>query len=225
MNGSYGRAATGLTNDASFAANAGAAKAGAEGEVKTAAILDGFSLKAAILHDLRVPIPGFKANIDHVVVSGKRVLIIDTKVWKPGFYWTLFGKNRRGTERVPHTEKDLGYIQQSLITHLRGTGAVVSTPHLAIWSSRKNSTPSFWLLRVPGARLLNGEALLGFVKGFIGREAADPVITRKLMELRVRKAPPAPARTHGPRDLADEADPFTTPAPRFTRPAGGPNPF
>ncbi|QOD06078.1 nuclease-related domain-containing protein [Pseudarthrobacter sp. BIM B-2242] len=225
MNGSYGRAATGLTNDASFAANAGAAKAGADGEVKTAAILDGFSLKAAILHDLRVPIPGFKANIDHVVVSGKRVLIIDTKVWKPGFYWSLFGANRRGTERIAHTEKDLGYIQQSLITHLRGTGAIVSTPHLAIWSSRKTSDPSIWLLRVPNAKLLRGEALLGFVKGFIGKQAADPIITRKLMELCVKKSKPAAAASFGPRELADDADPFATPAPRFTRPAGGPNPF
>jgi hypothetical protein len=172
MNGSYGRAATGLTNDASFAANAGAAKAGAEGEVKTAAILDGFCLKAAILHDLRVPLPGFKANIDHVVVSGKRVLIIDTKVWKPGFYWSFFGANRRGKERIAHTEKDLSYAQQALITHLRGTGAVVSNPHLVIWSSRKTGTPTLWALRVPNARLLHGDALLGFVKGFIGREAA-----------------------------------------------------
>lgn len=197
MNGSYGRAATGLTNDASFAANAGAAKAGAEGEVKTAAILDGFSLKAAILHDLRVPLRGFKANIDHVVVSGKRVLIIDTKVWKPGFYWSFFGANRRGRERIAHTEKDLSYAQQALITHLRGTGAVVSNPHLVIWSSRKTGTPTLWALRVPNARLLHGDALLRFVKGFIGREAADPVITRKLMELRVRKAPPASPISYG----------------------------
>lgn len=35
MNGTYGRAATGLANDASFAASAGAAKAGAEGEVSS----------------------------------------------------------------------------------------------------------------------------------------------------------------------------------------------
>jgi hypothetical protein len=214
MNGSYGRAATGLHNDASFAASAGAAKAGADGETKTAAILDGFALKAAVLHDLRVPLPGFKANIDHIVVSGKRVLIIDTKVWKPGFYWTLFGINRRGTERVDHTAKDQAWLQQALITYLRGTGADVSTPHLAVWSSRTAAAPVFWLLRVPGARVLHGEALLGFVKRFIGRAPADPVITRKLMELCVKKAAPAAAFT----DTG-----FGSTGPRFT--ASGPNPF
>lgn len=215
MNGTYGRAATGLHNDASFAASAGAAKAGADGETKTAAILDGFALKAAVLHDLRVPIPGFKANIDHVVVSGKRVLIIDTKVWKPGFYWTLFGINRRGSERVDHTAKDQAWLQQALITYLRGTGAVVAVPHLAVWSSRPSAAPVFWLLRVPGTRVLHGEALLGFVKRFIGRAPADPVITRKLMELCVKKATPV--------TVAGYDTGFDSPGRRFT--ASGPNPF
>ena len=40
-------------------------------------------MKAAVLHDLRIPIPGFKANIDHAVVSGRSVLLIDSKMWKP----------------------------------------------------------------------------------------------------------------------------------------------
>ena len=209
MNGIYGRAATGLNNDSSFAASAGAAKAGADGELRTAAVLDGFGLKAAVLHDLRVPIPGFKANIDHVVVSGKRVLIIDTKVWKPGFYWTLFGVNRRGWERVAHTEKNQAYVQQALITYLRGTGAKVGAPYLAVWSSQKNAVPSIWLLTVPGAGLLHGAAMLGFVKRFIGRAPADPVITSKLMQLCVKKAQPAPAFTGGrpaPTQSAYDAD-------------------
>lgn len=216
MNGTYGRAATGLGNDSSFAASAGAAKAGADGETKTAAVLDGFALKAAVLHDLRVPVPGFKANIDHIVVSGKRVLILDSKVWKPGFYWTLFGINRRGGERVDHTAKDQAWMQRALTGYLRGTGADVATPHLVIWPSRKGGAVSLWLLRVPGARLLHGDSLLGFVKRFVGRAPADPVITRKLMELCVRSTFPAAA------PAVDEG--FTsTPVRRFT--ASGPNPF
>jgi hypothetical protein len=197
MNGVYGTAGTGLANDSSFAVNDAVAKIGAKGEERTQQLLNGFGLKAAVLHDLRVPIPGFKANIDHVVVSGKRVLIIDTKVWKPGFYWTLFGKNRRGMERVAHTEKDQAYIQQALITYLRGTGAKVGAPYLAVWSSQKNAVPSIWLLTVPGAGLIHGDRLLGFVKRFIGRAPADQVITQKLMELCVKKARPAPAFTGG----------------------------
>ncbi len=36
--------------------------------------------------------PGFKANVDHTIVSGKSVLLIDSKIWKPGFY----GSPQRG---------------------------------------------------------------------------------------------------------------------------------
>lgn len=73
MNGIYGRAATGL-QDSSWAVNDGVAKVGAKGEQKTEVLLNGFGKKAAVLHDLRIPIPGFKANVDHAVVSGKSVL-------------------------------------------------------------------------------------------------------------------------------------------------------
>src|SRR3954453_8392557 len=98
-NGIYGTAAAGL-NNAAWARNQDVADIGAAGEKRTAQILDGFAGKAAILHDLRIPIPGISANIDHVVVSGRRVLILDSKVWKPGIYWSLGGANRRGFERV-----------------------------------------------------------------------------------------------------------------------------
>lgn len=30
-----------------------------------------------MLHDLRIPIPGFKTNIDHAVISGRSVLLIN----------------------------------------------------------------------------------------------------------------------------------------------------
>ena len=214
-NGVYGRAATGLTNDPSFAANASVAKIGAAGEVRTAEILNGFGLKAAVLNDLRVPIPGFSSNIDHVVVSGKRVLVLDTKVWQPGFYWTLFGVNRRGGTRVDHTAKDQAWLQQALITYLRGTGAEVLTPAQVVWSSRKNAVVTLLLLRVPGARLIHGEHLVGFVKRFIGRTPADPVITMKLNELCVRAKPRAAAAGRPRTPQPAGPDPFDA-APRFT---------
>ncbi|WP_454698237.1 nuclease-related domain-containing protein [Arthrobacter humicola] len=70
MNGFYGRAATGL-QDSSWAVNKNVARIGTKGEQKTEALLNGFGKKAAVLHDLRIPIPGFKASVDHAIVSGK----------------------------------------------------------------------------------------------------------------------------------------------------------
>ena len=108
MNGIFGRAATGL-QDSSWAVNENVAKIGAKGEQKTEALLNGFGKKAAVLHDLRIPIPGFKANIDHAIVSGKSVLLIDSNMWKPGFYWSTLGY-RRGWEKTPHIDKSQEYV-------------------------------------------------------------------------------------------------------------------
>lgn len=200
MNGSYGRAGTGLSGNTGWAVSDGAAKAGANGEKKTEAVLAPFAGKAAVLHDLTVPIPGFKANIDHVVVSGRRVMLIDTKVWKPGFYWTFLGKNRRGFERVDHTAKDQSYITRAVASYLQGTGAEVSSPVLAVWCSRANDKTSTWALTVPGASVIAGGALSGAVRRFIIRKPADPAIVAKLSRLLV--AAPAPSR------YLDDADPF-----------------
>lgn len=183
MNGVYGKAAVGLTGDTSWAASAGAASAGARGEKKSEEILDRFGSKAAILHDLKVPITGSRANIDHVVVSGKRVLILDTKVWKPGFYWTLAGKNRRGLERVAHTEKSQQYITDSVTRYLQGTGARIGVPFLVVWPSNKSGKVSTWLLKVPGAGVITGSALADTVRRFTARKPADPVIVNKLKAL------------------------------------------
>lgn len=189
MNGIYGKAATGLSGNTSWAVSDGAASVGAAGEKKTEAILDRFGSKAAVIHDLKVPITGSRANIDHIVVSGKRVLVLDTKVWKPGFYWTLAGKNRRGFERVAHTEKPQYYITDSLRRYLEGTGAKVGEPYLVVWPSNKSGPVSLWLLRVPGAGAIAGSALALNVRSFITRKPADPAIVKKLTALCVAGGP------------------------------------
>lgn len=51
---------------------------GAEGERRTAALLDGLaSRRWAVWHDLQVP--GSRANIDHLVVGRTGVWVVDTK--------------------------------------------------------------------------------------------------------------------------------------------------
>jgi hypothetical protein len=202
VNGAYGRAGTGLSANTGWAVSDGAAKAGAGGEKKTEELLAQFAGKAAVLHDLTVPIPGFKANIDHVVVTGRRVLLIDTKVWKPGFYWTLFGVNRRGFERVDHTAKDQSYITRAVTSYLKGTEAQVCSPVLAVWCSRANGSVSIWALSVPGASVLNGSALAGVIRRSLVRKPADPVIVAKLSRLLVAAPAQAPSR------YLDDADPF-----------------
>lgn len=93
---------------ATFAANASVAKVGADGERRTAVILDALALRPggpSVLHDLNIPNPKYSANVDHVIVSGSTVTIIDTKVWASNFYWTLAGKTYRGLKRFASAGK------------------------------------------------------------------------------------------------------------------------
>ncbi|QOT19546.1 nuclease-related domain-containing protein [Paenarthrobacter sp. YJN-5] len=219
-NGIYGRAATGL-QDTSWAVNENVAKIGAKGEQKTEALLNGFAKKAAVLHDLRIPLPGFKSNIDHAIVSGKSVLLIDSKMWKPGFYWSLLGY-RRGWEKTPHIGKSQEYVSTAMNSFLKGTGAKVLTPHLVVWSSRDGQPLSTWMLNVPGAQVVNGLGIVPVVKSFVRGGSADPAIVRRLQELLVRTTRPTrqpaagfsdsgrfatPSRPARP-DVYADADPF-----------------
>jgi hypothetical protein len=82
------------------------ARQGRDGERAAAAALAAALLTdphAYVFHDLVVP--GRPENLDHVVVRGRRVLIVDAKRWQPGVYWTAGGVTRRGLERVPHADR------------------------------------------------------------------------------------------------------------------------
>ena len=91
-----------------FTANESVARIGANGERKTAKILNELASKIggpSVLHDLSIPIKGIAANVDHVVVSGTTITIIDTKAWAGDFYWTLAGKTYRGLSRFATTSR------------------------------------------------------------------------------------------------------------------------
>lgn len=82
-------------------------KVGAAGELRTARLLAELAARPggpSIIHDVRIPITGFAANVDHVVVSGRDITLLDTKVWRGGRYWTL-GHTRRGWESVTYADK------------------------------------------------------------------------------------------------------------------------
>src|SRR6478672_7609808 len=124
--------------DATWAANKAVARVGRRAELRTAEVLDRLAKRSdgpTVLHDLAIPIPGITANIDHVVVSGRRVLIIDSKGWKPARYWSLGSAAFRGFRRFQHaTTRTPRMAHQSLTGYLRGRGvkARLVTPVVAV---------------------------------------------------------------------------------------------
>lgn len=182
MNGIYGRPATGLKMDSTWAKNDAVARIGASGEVRTAAELDAFGNQAAVFHDLRVPIPKFTSNIDHVVVTGKKVLLIDTKVWKPGFYWTLGSAGRRGLKRFDYLEKDQTWLHTAVERYLDGTGAKVLPVTIAVWPHSAGKVNTMFL-KIPGATVIAAPDLRAFVERNLARTPSDNAITSRLRSL------------------------------------------
>lgn len=81
-------------------------EAGRKGELACAAFLSktfAHDPDVYVFHDLNIP--GMKANVDHAVIRGRRLLLIDAKRWKPGVYWTVKGQTRRGREKIDWADK------------------------------------------------------------------------------------------------------------------------
>lgn len=215
---SHGVAGGGLT-DAAWARNADVARIGQAGERRTAAILDAYAGQdggVTVLHDLMVPLPNVTANIDHVVVSGRTVHIIDSKVWKPARYWTFRGRTRRGWERFEPAEKQTMVMAvEALGTHLahRGVDAWLAEPVVVVWPSHPRAALRLGLLRFPGAHAMTGiqftyyarrrytatrrPSLRGLLPGFdsgpLRGRPADPALVAALTPLLT--APPTSRRT------------------------------
>lgn len=183
-----GTAGGGL-NNAGWAKSAGHARAGQQAEKSTAAVLDEWARNnpgVAVLHDLDVPRQGYTANVDHAVVSGSTVLLLDAKAWAPGFVWSLGGSSYRGLKSFPAaTKRTLPMARDAYLEHLakNGVTGVDITCALVVWSSRKEGKVSTWALTSPGARVIPGTKLAASPRRFLPRRPADPAITSALTRL------------------------------------------
>lgn len=160
------------------------------GEQKSAAeFAELAQLGPTVLHDLRIPIPGFKANIDHAVVSGRTITLVDTKVWRAGFYWTLGGRTRRGLTRASHCDKKtlptgVDGIKRHL--HSMGVDADFNTSVLLI-RSPGIKRPNFTLYRPAGARVIHGgDGAVRRLARHTGKAPAHPQVVAALNTLLYR---------------------------------------
>lgn len=183
---SLGTAGGSLT-DAGFAANAGTARAGKTGEILTARILDaqaktrGFT----VLHDLRIP--RAKANIDHVVVAGNRVWVIDSKLWLPGLYSTVrnhtWRRHKGKFTPAPHADKrglPLGHARIAEL--LEPLDSRMQRPLMVVHSSRPGERVALWAYQPASDKGAKIRAIRPTKLRFPAREA-DPRIVTALARL------------------------------------------
>ena len=195
-----GAAGDGLTSDSTWASSSQAVAAGNKGEAKTGAILDDFARRhpgVAVLHNLRFPSPHFKANIDHLVVTGKRVFVIDSKLWKPGFYWTYRGKTYRGFTRFAHADKKFfRHARRDIGRFLSDNGfnqARIQEPATwVVWPSSSRARLSLVFARVAAVRLVPGDKYTpAYVRRTFGTKPANPQLVAVLSKLREVDQPSA----------------------------------
>lgn len=182
----HGTAGAGLV-DAAWAANPTVARIGRDGEIRTARLLEEHRPNnTAVLHDLAVPAAGYTANIDHAVVSGNRVLLIDTKAWRAGRYWTLLGVNRRGWQRFDHARTRAPAMARDRIARMlasRGIPAIVVTPLVAVWPSSSTGTVNVRWLRMNGCTPITAQTLPRRIRRIIGNRPPDPRVLNALADL------------------------------------------
>lgn len=162
---------------------------GQKGEEATAAILGELVKQPggpSVIHDARIPLPNVKANIDHIVVSGNTVTILDSKNWAPGFYWTLFGTSYRGFSAFPSADKKtVPMAVNGISAYLRDRGLKfrIGQPLLIVWPSNRSKTLNLTFLRSPGAKSVTGDRFKLAARAFVGGRPADPALLAALAEL------------------------------------------
>lgn len=163
----------------------------AKAERDSAGRLDALATRQGftVLNDLHVPIPGNNANIDHIVVAGRTVLVLDTKCWKPGVYWSLAGRTRRGWVRVAHVDKnnsrmELDSLRRYLTEHLgAGSFDLVNRVTILVWPSGRKGKLRLINPATPASHVTHAEKALARLGGRRWRKNADPAIVAALTRL------------------------------------------
>lgn len=147
---------------------------GAYGERKTEQILNAYGDRCSIIHD--VIVPGLDANLDHVIVSGSKVLIIDTKAWGSGLYHQDSAEKQvhRGNRPLDHANKaslqNMENMMRTVLGRRRGRvwGLRVKSV-LAVWPSpNATGTTLDASLRHRGIPILPAYKLDALMKRHIG---------------------------------------------------------
>ena len=175
----YGSVAAAL--DDFSEAGEGALRAGRAGEQATAAVLSGIP-GVTVLHSLKLP--GWRGDIDHVVVSGRNVWPLDSKCWAPGTYWRLGRHTFRGFRGAPWAGKRTAAMSAGALARHLGPRARVQRPLVVVWPSSRRGALRIWY-RPYGMEIVPGPELARSLRRLLGRRPrpADPDVVAALRAL------------------------------------------
>ena len=186
----YGQAAASLTGTPTWTTQE-RARAGARGEQRTAIAFSALPPSVAVLHDLRIPIPRITANVDHALVSGTQVWLIDSKQWAAGRYWTLFGHSFRGFRRFGPADKKTMSMASTRYKTV-APAARLERPIVVVHSASPARPVKLGLLRMPGARVMTAKQferfLAGVAKTALPADAGIVAAYRQLLNRAPRQA-------------------------------------
>lgn len=172
--------------------SAGAVAAGAAGEERTAAILNRLAeqIGFTVIHDFMLPSDRYTANVDHAIVSGNRVILTDSKVWQPGFYWGM-STCRRGWEKFPPADKRTMPMAVTMLGgYLRSTGATVDPhPLIIVWPANARKQLRMWAwMSSNGTVPVHGDRLEQVIRSKHLKRPANPEIVDALSRLLVTRS-------------------------------------
>lgn len=182
----FGTPGGSLKTGQSWAANDAVLRHGAAGEQRTADLLNSLPDNFAVFHDLRVPTKKITANIDHVVLTGKHLIIIDSKAWAGGIYWSHGSKNRRGLSAVDHVgKKTMQIAASSMQAALGGHGGVIHQPVIAVWPSSTIKAPVLLNPYTPASKIIHGSRLMTHIRKTVRFKTSppDPGLVNELRKL------------------------------------------
>jgi|GEM_PF-1884179 len=177
-----------------WAANDDVVRVGRTGELLTAVRLGDLAARPggpSVVHDLSMP--GTNANIDHAVVSGRTVTIIDSKTWEPGTYFALFGRVFRGGRRAKHADKAAVAWQRARAAKVVGAAGTVARPVVVVWPSNESRPINVRWLRLRGVKIVAGPSLtMGRLARLTGSRSADVSTFRAVVAMRPTADTPTP---------------------------------
>lgn len=154
--------------------------AGIVGEQRSAALLEAVDDRFTVLHDL-IPPDGY-GNVDHAVIGGRMIVLIDSKQWAKGTYRHAFGflwrgrKPLRGRLDLARDEK----VRRSFETKFGCRAVYVVAVHGRI-------RLGFGLPKRGAVRVVRGDSIDLIVNKALKRQkAADPRLVASVRRLLAR---------------------------------------